>query len=324
MTPATATALAVVPDAPAGGLVERVQAAISEVGSQAKAAKQMGISGAALSQWLRGEYKGSSEAVAAKAARWLAARTARADLQEQLPPAPDWVETAAAKKVGGALFHAQMASDLVVVYGGAGTGKTAAARRYASSKKDAEGAPNVWLATITAGARTIGPCLERVALAVGLKPIPSRSWRIESALVDRLLGTNGLVIVDEAQHLDVRSLDALRGIHDAAEVGLALLGNELVYARLTGGGRNAAYAQLWSRIGKRVRIGETSKSDADALALAFGVMDADARKKVTEVAAGAGALRGVVKTLRLASLHAAGAQIALQHVVAAQKDLGIA
>ena len=317
MSPAAATALAPVPDTPAGGLVERVQAAIQEGGlTQAQASAEIGISDAALSQWLRGRYPGDREAVAGKVSRWLESRAARAQLAQQLPAAPEWVETRAAARVLGALSYAQLAGDLAVVYGGAGTGKTVAARRYTSLQ------PNVWLATITAGARTIGPCLERVALAVGMRHIPSRSWRIESALVDRLRGTHGLVIADEAQHLDLRSLEALRGLHDAAGVGLALLGSELVYTRMTGG-RSASLAQLWSRIGKRVRLDKTISTDVDEMALAFGVSDPAARRAVRTMATSPVALRGVVKTLRLASLLAAGAAVGPAHVLAAQKDLGM-
>ena len=306
-----------VPEPVEGDLIERVQAAITDGGlTQAAAAGQIGISDAALSQWLRGKYPGDQEAVAAKAARWLESRAARAQLAAQLPEAPAWVETRAAARVIAALNYAQLARDVAVVYGGAGVGKTVAARRYAGSR------PNVWLVTMTAGSRTIGPCLERCAIAAGIRHVPSRSWRIESALVDRVRGSAGLLIVDEAQHLDVRALEGLRGVHDASGVGLALCGSELLYARLTGGGRSASYAQLWSRIGKRVRLGRATGADADALATAFGVTDAAARRAVREMTGAPGALRGVVKTLRLASLIAAGSPVGPAHVVAARRDLG--
>ena len=315
----TATALAVAPEPVEGDLVERVQAAIADGGlTQASAAGQIGISDAALSQWLRGRYPGDEAAVAAKAARWLESRAARAALAAQLPEAPAWIETRAASRVIAALNYAQLAADVAVVYGGAGVGKTVAARRYAESR------PNVWVATMTAGSRTIGPCLERCALAVGIRHVPSRSWRIESALVDRVRGAAGLLVVDEAQHLDVRALEGLRGIHDAGGVGLALLGSELVYARLTGGGRSASYAQLFSRVGKRVRLGQPGDRDADAITAAWGIEDKGARRVVREIARKPGALRAATKALRLAGLMAGAAGVRQEHLLAAQRDLGAA
>src|ERR1035437_1267786 len=53
-------------------------------------------------------------------------------------------------------------------------------------------------------------------------------------------GTGGLLVIDEAQHLSVAALDQIRSIHDATDLGIALVGNQQVYARLTGGNR-AAY-----------------------------------------------------------------------------------
>ncbi len=307
-----------VPGPVEGDLIERVQAAITDGGlTQAAAAGQIGISDAALSQWLRGKYPGDQEAVAAKAARWLESRAARAQLAAQLPEAPAWVETTAASRVMAALSWAQLAGDVAVVYGGSGTGKTVAARRYAESR------PNVWLATMTAGSRTISPCLERCALAAGIRHVPSRSWRIETALVDRVRGSVGLLIVDEAQHLDVRALEGLRGIHDAGGIGLALLGSELVYARLTGG-RSASYAQLFSRVGKRVRLGRPGVADADAMAAAWSIEDKGARQAVREIARTPGALRGVTKALRLAGLMAGGEAVRREHLLAARRDLGAA
>ena len=305
------------PESVDGGLVERVQTAIAEAGlTQAAAATEIGISDAALSQWLRGRYPGDDAAVARKAEIWLTSRTARAEFEAELPEAPAWVQTYAATRVLAALNWAQMAADIAVVYGGAGAGKTASARRYAESR------PNTWLVTMTAGSRTIGPCLERCALAAGIRHIPSRSWRIESALVDRVRGSAGLLIVDEAQHLDVRALEGLRGIHDAAGIGLALLGSDLVYARLTGSSRSASYAQLFSRVGRRVRLGRTGSRDADAIAAAWGVEDNGARQAVREIARAPGALRGVTKVLRLAGMMAGDRPVQRADLLKAQQELG--
>ena len=77
----------------------------------------------------------------------------------------------------------------------------------------------------------------------------------------RVNGVRGLLIVDEAQHLSLRALETLRALHDATGAGLALMGNAVVYARLTGGRRAAEFAQLFSRVGKRVRLTQVEEGD---------------------------------------------------------------
>lgn len=79
------------------------------------------------------------------------------------------------------------------------------------------------------------------------------------ATSSRLKGTQGLLIVDEAQHLSAGAIDQLRAVHDRAEVGLALLGNEEVWSRIDGGGRKAQ-AQLNDTQSERSQQVELTKA----------------------------------------------------------------
>ena len=315
------------------GLREYARAALADDGlSQARAAQQIGVSDTTLNQWLAGKYPGRTAAVEAKVSRWLDARAERSMLPAALPEAPAWVETLTARRIAAALSWAQMAADLTVVYGGAGMGKTVSARSYAAGRS------NVWIAVMTPAAQSPAACLERTAEACGARPArgarPSRAAQIEADLIERLEGSRGLLIVDEAQHLGIRALEGLRGIHDAAGVGLALLGSETVYARMTGGARSAECAQLFSRIGRRTRLARVAAGDVEALLAAWGIADCAAlRAAALDIARSPGALRGLTKTLRLAALLAAGGGagagggdraaggIELRHLRAAVKDL---
>ncbi len=301
-----------------GGLAAEVRATMERRRlSQAAAAREIGVSPAALSQWLSGTYRGDSAAIAAKAARWLEAGAARGALLERLPEAPAWVPTSTSARIHAALTQAQIAPEIAVVFGGAGCGKTVAARRYAGTR------PNVWLVEASPATRALGPCLERVAGAVGARPASSRPAAVESALLDRLTGTRGLITVDEAQHLSLRALDGLRSLHDRAEVGLALLGGEPLYTRLHGR-RAAETAQLTSRIGRRVRLAGPEKGDAEALLGAWDEIEieAAAKRRAVEIARRPGGLRSLVKAVRLASLYARGEAVGERHVTAAWRDLG--
>lgn len=311
---ATATALAQVP-APDASPVERARDVIAARSlTQAAAAIEIGISDAALSQWLRGRYPGDRAAMDRRVARWLEGERARVEIERHLPAAPAWVETSASTRVSAVLEYAQAASDMALIHGPAGCGKTMAASRFVESRA------GCWLATMSTAARTIGPCLERIAAAVGMTDVPSRSWRIEGALADLLGRARGILIVDEAQHLDFRSLDAVRALHDAAGIGIALLGTEGLYSRLGGGSLGA---QIWSRIGRRVRLGAPTRDDVHALLEGFGLPGAARRELWGMVKGRPGALRTAAKLARLAASMAEGERIESVHLVAAQEEVGL-
>ena len=299
------------------GLRGKAREALAESGlSQKRAAREIGISESALSQWLAGKYGGDEAAVAFRVTVWLAARGDRALLSERLPEPPGWIETPSAVRIDAALGYAQMAGDVALVYGGAGMGKTMTARQYAARR------PNVWLAVMTPATQALGPCLDRVSEACGLALV-GRAARLEANLRERVEGTRGLLIIDEAQHLGLRALESLRGLHDATGCGLGLVGNETIYTRIAGGRRAAEFAQLHSRVGKRVRLAAPDKNDISLLLDAWRpAVTPEARKLAAAIGRRPGALRGMTKALRLAALMACGAEVGAPHVEAAWAELG--
>ncbi len=286
--------------------------------SQTQLARESGINQARLSQWFSGKYLGRTDVVAQELSRWLRSVQKRAKETSCMTTAPSWKETASASKVITALRYAQSAGDIALVYGGAGVGKTCTATRY---KEDN---PNVWIATMTPSMNTVAACLERIAAAIGLPEAQPSAVKTENAIVARLEDTSGLLIVDEAQHLPVSGLDAIRSIHDATNVGIAFMGNENVYARITGGSRQAHFAQLFSRIGYRVQLTKPSVTDVDTIIAAWGVSDNKAQRLCHEIAKQAGALRGLTKVLRLACMMLAEEDnnLSFDHIQTAWGDLG--
>lgn len=286
--------------------------------TQALICRESGVSSAILSTWLKGKYKGDNASVEASLRTWIAARQRRADMLASLPQAPPWLSTPSAQKVASVLAYAQMAGDIGCVYGGAGMGKTVTLAAYA------EGNPNVWVVEMNAATAAVASSLEEIADAIGLRGIPSRAARLHREIVKRLRGTGGLLVIDEAQHLRTNAIESIRAIHDATGVGLVLCGNESVYARLTGGSREASFAQLFSRLGKRLRLVRPVKADVAALAAHYRADGKDEMALLMEIAAKPGALRAVVKTLRLAGMLAAGRgeAVNVRFMRAAWRDLG--
>jgi hypothetical protein len=284
--------------------------------SLAAAAKASGIASSTLSAWLSGKYAGDNDRVAADVRRWLDSKRAGARARAVLPPALPFVLTRSAEMFQDVLAHAQYVVDLVVICGGAGVGKTTAARRYAVDN------PNVWLLTAEPTISSPHAMLEYLAAVLNVQERAAN--KRSQAIVKRLLGSEGLLIIDEAQHLTTQALDQLRTIHDLAHIGLALVGNEEVYGRLDGGGRVAKFAQLTSRIGMKATRARPAAADIDALLDAYGVTGGAERKLLREVARLPGALRGMLKTLRLAHMLAIGAEAeapTAEHIIAAKKRL---
>ena len=277
-----------------------------------------GVHKTRLSQWLKGKYTGNNDAIEADVRRWLESRMASKELEGQLPAAPSWVETLTARSVLSALSFAQMAEAVTVVYGGAGVGKTTTVRQYQGQ------APNVWVVTATPASASTGPILKRIAQTLGMRTTGTVD-QLEANIIDRVRDTRGLLVIDEAQHLTHRSLDAVRSIHDAAGIGLALVGNEIVYSQLTGGSRSVGFAQLFSRVAKRVRLSKVKDADVLALVDAWGIEEKEARQLCLSIGRRPGALRGLSQTLRLASMFAAtsgGQRPGVEHIRDAWADLG--
>lgn len=286
--------------------------------SQGRLAKESGITQARLSLWFSGKYSGNNEAIAQELYRWLNAAQQRASDNKRLASAPEWKPTPTAQEIIDALRYAQSAGDIALIYGGAGLGKTTTARRYQ------EDYPNVWIATMTPAMNTVAAALERVAGSVGLPEAQASAVKAENAIVARLDGTGGLLVIDEAQHLPVSGLEAIRSIHDATGIGLALMGNESVYARITGGTRQATFAQLFSRVGYKTRLTTPKVGDVEIIISAWGVTDKKGQKLCFEIAKQAGALRGLTKVLKLGSamLGEGEERISVDHIQAAWVKLG--
>ncbi len=299
---------------------EQIAAILAERSvTQAQICRESGVSSGILSPWLQDKYRGDSRAVEQRLRTWLDARSRKAAVAGALPVAPPWLETPTAAKIGAVLAYAQMAGDVGCIYGGAGMGKTVTLRAYAENN------PNVWVVEMHAATAAVASALEEIAEAIGLRGLPGRVARLHREICKKLRGSEGLLIIDEAQHLLTNSIEAIRALHDATGVGLVLCGNEQVYARLTGGSREATFAQLFSRLGKRLHLARIDKADVAALADHYGVTGKAEHALLLEIAAKPGALRGVVKVLRLGGMFAAGVgekSIGCEHIRAAWVDLG--
>lgn len=277
-------------------------------------AREIGLSPTALSQFINDNYRGDNDSVCGKLTVWLDNRNRKTN---EMPQAPDFVQTKTVRQIWTALQYAQLAQCISVIYGSPGVGKSKALQQFALER------PNVWQITVSPSRSSLSECLYELALELGVGDAPRRAGQLGRVIRRKLRGTSGLLIIDEADHLDYPVLEELRILQEETGIGLALVGNHQVYSKLTGGNsRNVDFARLFSRIAKKVAILKTKKEDVKAISEAWGLGEKE-RELVARLAERPGALRTVSHTLRLAAMFATGANEALseKHIRAAVLDL---
>jgi DNA transposition AAA+ family ATPase len=146
-----------------------------------------------------------------------------------------------------------------------------------------------------------------IAEEVGINDAPRQKAKLSRLLEKKLKGSNGLLIIDESDHLSYDALEELRILQESTQIGISLIGNHRVYTRLSGGNNQAhEFARLWSRIGKHFGFKGSLKADVLAIAKAWG-LDMNNEKLmalVLSIGQKAGGLRSLTQNLRLASLAA--------------------
>ncbi len=285
----------------------RVDEAMARGGlSQTTVARESGLSGSAVSQYIAGTYKGNVASVERKLAKWLTSRDRRVTTAAAIHTAP-FFEGPSAMKIMAALEYAQQAGDMASVIAIPGVGKTETAREYAKQN------PNCWLATSTPSSSNVAMMLTEICEVIGVHPENFRGARSMAQIIRmRIRGTHGLLIVDEAQHLTLPAIEEIRSIHDATGIGVAMLGSFAFHARVSHERLQARTAQIMSRLGMRVSIARLFDEDVEMMLDAWKITGARERTFLKKVAAGPGALRVVYKTIKLAALSAAGAKEELQ------------
>ena len=267
--------------------------------TQAQLAREAGVNAGALLAYLNDNYKGNIADVEAKLTAYLEKKAVQA---REFVEAPAFIETATSRQIFKTLEFAQIANCLATVYGMSGVGKTKAIQEFAKSHA------NVWLVTASPSRSSLSEILYEIALELGIADAPRRKGTLSRLIARKIKGTEGLLIIDEADHLPYDALEELRIMQEEAGIGLVLVGNDKVYTRMKGGiSPSHEYARLWSRVAKNKSIQKTKKADPQDDAQAWGLeTDEEALKVMQSITETGGGLRILTQTLRLAGMVAKG------------------
>lgn len=249
-------------------------------------ARKAGIPHGTLSPFATNHYNGNLERVAAEVFKFKQMIDATAERADGVPTEPGFFSTPTAERLRTLLILAQM-GRITLGATGPGTGKTMMMREYQSSVS------NVWTATMSPTEKTLSGMMSKVARAIGL--ITKGGWnrQVSEQIAERIIHRRGLLVIDEANHLDFDAIEQLRYWHDTTGVGICLLGNEELVQTIEHGPRRDAYARLNSRIAQRHIQQQPVPGDVVAFCDAWGIADPAMRDLLEKIALtpGAGGLR---------------------------------
>lgn len=272
--------------------------------------KRVGRSGKTLSIFVGPKgYAGDEEEIARQIYRYQQQIAAQAAIMVTAPEIPGFFRGPTAGDIENTLSWGQR-GRIVVIATGAGMSKTTTIRNYQASVS------NVWVATIAPSCAGVMNMQQKVLGALGQRDAVGPPNKLTAMIIDKIRGTGGLLILDEAQHLSEKALEEIRGWHDETGVGIALSGNIKVLNRLEGGNRRDDFAQIFSRVAHRLVRPQPLQGDADALSEAWGLTDEACFRAIRDICMKPGALRSATFTLELAFMVAAseGVSVTAGHI----------
>ncbi|WP_083181460.1 AAA family ATPase [Vibrio scophthalmi] len=276
-------------------VIEQVKAIIERDGlTNAEVSRRSAVSPQILTPLLKGRYTGNTELYVDKLARWLTTYEAGIATRKETCQEPEWVETPTAQALLEMMRLSQGFQAWTMAYEGAGVGKTEAAKRYQKHNS------NVWIVTASPNIKSRKAFLAAIAREMGVHTNGMTIDRIDYEIMQRITGSNGLLIVDEAQYTTDDTLNGLR-ILTENRIGVTLLGNDVVRTRMSASKSRTNMYPVWSRILKSRKIVRSTQKDIQAYLKAWGITDSEVIKWAYKVIpTTTGQLRTLRHLIRLA------------------------
>lgn len=266
-------------------LQQKLRDFLNECGSQNKAAQALGKSTAAISTYLNDCYKGNLENFESFLEETFSNKTAAESLKSARLE-NTYKPTSISEGVYETIRLCHLKGGLAIECGDAGIGKTMACKKYAEDYPD------------TAIYVTVNPCL--VTLSAFLKMLcrvqkitaNGRKDEMWMRLSESFGGERKVLIIDEAQHLPIKTIEAIRAFFDSnPSLGICLVGN--IETVTNTGKSKEAFAQIRNRT-KLTEIRHTSAIQSSDISLLFPVIADDERatKLILGIARSEQGLRG--------------------------------
>lgn len=237
---------------------------IQKEGSQNRAAAKAGINPAIISTLKKGTYNGDVNLQFAKLASYFNLKQEAAETYSEVEYAP----TSISENIYEIIRSCQVKGGLAIACGDAGIGKTKAAKQYVKDHP----MDCVYI--------SVNPCL--TSLKSLLKLIANRVGAASERTLDELwLAITGklrdgmVLIIDESQHLPIKTIETLRSFTDyfadmGQTFGIVFVGNQET-VRKFGNKQKAEFAQIANRT-KQKTVYTTKQIKKDDIRLLFPIL----------------------------------------------------
>lgn len=228
---------------------------------QKQVAQLLGVSIAVVSLYLKGDYTGNVAEIDRKVDELI--ERDKAKVVEAKYNA-EFVRTYAARRGMDIIRFAHAEGDTNVIFGASGLGKTQMLKQYAKENSSA-----ILLdVDPTFNSKVV---LRKLAEETGVTPTGTNN-ELFNTLVEKLKGSERVILVDEAEHLPLKALEILRRLCDVSKIGLVLVGMPRLLVNLKG--KNNDQAQLYNRVGHSCDLGN-ALSNEDLALLASSALGTD-------------------------------------------------
>lgn len=238
--------------------------------SQNQAAKALGWSPAYISTYLKGDFKGDLEKFESSLREAFTNKNAAENLKSAVVSGT-YKPTSVSESVYETIRLCHLKGGLAIECGDAGIGKTMACKKYAEDYPSSAiyVTVNPCLVTLNAFLKLL--CRVQKITATGRK---DEMWM---RLSDTFAGERKVLIIDEAQHLPIKTIEAIRAFFDSNPLlGICLVGN---IETVTNTGRSReAFAQIRNRT-KLTEIRHTASIKKNDIALLFPAIAEDEKAK---------------------------------------------
>ena len=236
--------------------------------TQASVARSLGVSSSVVSQYIQGKYTSNKLKTLEKKISTYIANYQEQSGDDHLLAI---VKTTDLKMINGICSEIAVNRDMGVIYRKAGTGKTVAIKDFV--KKHPESA-----LVETLPMMTVKELLAKILDKLGQKNAQgSVNTMIEEA-VKLFKKSERILIIDEAENLTTKSLEAIRRIHDFNEVPVVLVGTYALVQNLKG--RRGELLQLYSRVNNKWETRGLSDDDRKGL---FGELGKHIKRYTSDI-----------------------------------------
>lgn len=210
--------------------------------TQKQIATALAVSIGTVSLYLKGQYNGDVQRLDDKVAEYLSRQDKKvlnARYNRQFAP------TLLARRGMEAMADAHTEGETLVIFGAAGLGKTQLLKEYVKNHPSA-------IFIETDPSYTTKVLLRKIAEGCGVAVQGSNNDVFEK-IIEKLDGSERLLVIDEAELLSTRSLEFVRRLQDKTQIGVVLAGMPRLLVNLRG--KHGELEQLYSRVTRLLNLG---------------------------------------------------------------------